>query len=416
MKILVLAVDNPFPPIGGGLMRNYQLMKALSKSHEITLVTFEMGRETTKPSLAVKHITVQWQSPLLYEQMNSAEPNVCMEAYYRLALDYDLPWLASYLESKEMEDTLKNVCKEEEFDLIMIEEVQMAQFIPVLPAKVPKIVDFHNVYSYMQERVLIDLSDESYRYGKIEYERMLRFEKMASSYCAHSLVCSEKEAFAARKYLECDQITVIPNGVDTNYFKPEKIAQVPGSLLFTGSMFYPPNVEGVKWFVTNVFPIIQKEVPNVSFHVVGTSPTTEILALASESIIIHGRVEDIRPFYQQAEVFVVPLLSGGGTRLKILEAAAAGKAIVTTSLGVEGLDFNHEEELLIEDDAIQFANAVIHLLTNDNKRKRLEKTVREPALNYDWEIIGSKLEKVICEVTATEQFEASVTSSATVRK
>lgn len=397
MNILILCVASPFPPIGGSSMRNYHLINALSKKHEVTLVSFDLSKETTLPTLRVTHIKVKWKNPPLYELMMNEDTRIITEAYEQLAFKVELPWVASYLESEEMKETLREFRKDQ-FDLVLIEEVQMGQFISELPPEIPKILDFHNVYSLMTERALTNLHRDENQKSKFEFERMLRFEKKISSLCAHFLVCSEKEALAAKRYLGISDVTIIPNGVDTNYFNPGALVTESGYLLFTGTMNYEPNIEGVKWFVAHVFPIVKKHIPHASFHVVGTNPSTEVLSLASDEIFIYGRVEDVRSFYHKADIVVVPLLSGGGTRLKILEAAASGKAIVTTTLGVEGQDFKHPEELFVVDDPTQFANAVIDLLMNHKKRKALEGNVRDPALKYSWELIGSNLDRAVGKV------------------
>src|SRR5262249_34722231 len=128
-----------------------------------------------------------------------------------------------------------------------------------------------------------------------------------------------------------------------------------GQLLFTGSMNYWPNQEAVQYFTKDVLPLIRQAIPATTFHVVGTSPSDEVRRLACEHVVVHGAVPDMRPYFRDAELVVVPLLSGGGTRLKILEAAASGKAIVSTSLGAEGLEFCPGRDLIIGDSPAELA-------------------------------------------------------------
>jgi glycosyltransferase involved in cell wall biosynthesis len=195
--------------------------------------------------------------------------------------------------------------------------------------------------------------------------------------------------------LGAKNVEVVPNGVDTSFFTPGDYAATQPYLLYTGLMSYEPNVGAVRHFVAEVLPLIRQEIPNAAFHIVGARPTEEVQALASESVIVHGSVPDMRPYFDAAMAVVVPLLEGGGTRLKILEAAASGKAIVSTSLGAEGLSLRHDEDLLIADSALEFAAAVIRLCKDAGLRWRLGQQARSASLEYDWKRIGARFRRVV---------------------
>jgi glycosyltransferase involved in cell wall biosynthesis len=168
-------------------------------------------------------------------------------------------------------------------------------------------------------------------------------------------------------------------------------AQVtPGYLLFTGMMNYEPNLEAVRYFVKEILPLIRADVPYATFHIAGTNPSPEVIALAAEGVYIHASVPDMRPYFHQACVVVVPLLHGGGTRLKILDAAACGKPIVSTSVGAEGLNFADGRDLLLADSAPGFAQTVIGLLSNPDRQAELSRWARRAAEAYDWSDIASE--------------------------
>jgi glycosyltransferase involved in cell wall biosynthesis len=171
----------------------------------------------------------------------------------------------------------------------------------------------------------------------------------------------------------------------------------PGYLLFTGVMNYAPNVEAVRYFAAEILPLIQAEVPGVTFHIAGSRPAPEVRALASGSVFIHGSVPDMRAYFQQACVVVVPLLQGGGTRLKILDAAACGKPIVSTSLGAEGLDFVNGRDLILADSPPGFAQAVGALLADAKRRSELSQGARRAAEQYEWLKIGSQFRASVRE-------------------
>ena len=176
-----------------------------------------------------------------------------------------------------------------------------------------------------------------------------------------------------------------------------------GQLLFTGTMSYEPNATGIIWFVKNGFPIILKKFPIVSINVVGTDPIPEVKELNSQNVHIRGRVPDVRPYFESAEIYIAPILTGGGTRLKILEAAACGKAIVSTTLGAEGIDLKADEEIIIADSTKDFAEAICGLLEITEKRKKLELKVRQPIIKYDWKTVTRKAATLINDIKRRHQ-------------
>jgi glycosyltransferase involved in cell wall biosynthesis len=184
-------------------------------------------------------------------------------------------------------------------------------------------------------------------------------------------------------------VEVVSNGVDTMFFTPGPKQASGCNLLFTGTMVYWPNIKAVEYFTEAILPSIRRAVPEAILHIVGASPTEEVTNLAGDGVVVHGAVADMRPYFHEAAVVVAPLRHGGGTRLKILEAAASGKAIVSTPLGAEGLDFRHDQDLVIAETAEDFADAVIGLLRDEARRRRLERNAREASLPYDWQRIGT---------------------------
>jgi glycosyltransferase involved in cell wall biosynthesis len=195
--------------------------------------------------------------------------------------------------------------------------------------------------------------------------------------------------------LGLEQVRVVPNGVDTAWFTPGGKPSGCGRILFTGQMSYAPNVEAVCYFASEILPEIRRAIADVRLDIVGNKPAPEVQALANGAIVVHGFVPDTRPFYRAADVVIVPLVHGGGTRVKILEAAASGKAIVTTSLGVEGLAFEDGRDLIVCDEPHPFAKAVISLLNDESERERLGLQARENALAYDWGRIQASFRSII---------------------
>jgi sugar transferase (PEP-CTERM/EpsH1 system associated) len=395
MKILIVSSAIPFPPLGGGQLRTYHLTRALAAVHDVTLAgfTFEAREqsEVDRSAHSVRVVVVPWTWPRLYRQMTGVDESAAVSATEVLADDRHEPWFVSFYESPRMEEELRTLA-EEGFDLVVFEGTDMARFLPLFNHSCAKILDFMDVHSQMELRATASkVGDERIR-ARREADRTLRFERQMARQCALCLTCSEAEAAAARTLLEVERVAIVPNGVDTRYFRPmDGPRNENPTIVFTGMMNYPPNIEAVEHFTGNILPLVGDALPDVKFHIVGANPAPEVKSLASERIVVHGGVEDMRPYLAAAEVVVVPILSGGGTRLKVLEAAASGKAIVSTSLGAEGLEFNSPQDLIVADSAQAFADAVIAVVTDEPMRRQLQLNARQASLAYDWQKIGRRL-------------------------
>jgi glycosyltransferase involved in cell wall biosynthesis len=184
-------------------------------------------------------------------------------------------------------------------------------------------------------------------------------------------VCSADDRTRLAAISPAAAIDVVPNGIDVDAFTPDDRIASDGSLAFVGTMDYHANVTGALHFVEHILPVVRRRHPRVITYIIGKSPTDEIRALASDTVRVTGAVPDVRPFLNRAAVSVVPLLVGGGTRLKILESMAMGKAIVSTSIGCEGIDARHGETIFLEDDPESFGARVSELLEHPAEAKRL---------------------------------------------
>jgi len=399
MRILVLNSEISFPPVTGAQSRTYHLLKRLSAEHEVTLVGFSWVSSNSPILCAspVEVIRVPWTPSEIYRKMREGSPSESQAAYRQLAYECAEPWFVNYYNSKAMETVLRDLMHRP-FDLILIEHSFMARFLPFLRPDVPKVLDMHNVHTLMVWRRAQEKSGSDDDDLLREFERTRSFERMVCSACQLCLCCSEQEAEAARDFLNIEHIRVISNGVDTAMMTAGKAQVTPGYLLFTGMMNYQPNIEAVCYFVREIFPLIRAEVPEATFHIAGANPASEVQALASDSVFIHDSVPDMRPYFHKACVVVVPLLHGGGTRLKILDAAACGKPIVSTSVGAEGLNFVDGRDLLLADSPPRFAQTVVGLLSDSDRQAALSRCARRAAEAYDWSGIASEFCSVMVDV------------------
>jgi glycosyltransferase involved in cell wall biosynthesis len=220
------------------------------------------------------------------------------------------------------------------------------------------------------------------------------------------LAVSETDRDAFVPFVESGKLTVIPTGVDVEYFQPMPVEETANSLVFTGSMDWLPNEDAILYFVDAILPLIKQQCPDVSLEVVGRSPSRKLQALAEreKSMRLTGWVEDIRPFVARGSICIVPLRIGGGTRLKIFEAMAMSKTVVSTSVGAEGLPVRSGENILLADTPTDFAHSVVSLLRDPSERKRLGTSARALVQEkYSWpkvaESFARTLQGVITRLT-----------------
>ena len=247
-------------------------------------------------------------------------------------------------------------------------------------------------------------------YG-MQYRRMLRYEGRALTRFDGVLAVSDADAatFASLYPGAIRQpVHVVPTGVDTNYFAPDRspaprtLQSASGNqqLIFTGSMDWLPNEDAMQFFCRDILPLIRAEEPDASLSIVGRTPTPAVKRLAEDrGVRVTGRVDDVRPYMKDAAVYVVPLRIGGGTRLKIFEAMAMGKALVSTTVGAEGLPVTDGEHLTIADEPNTFARAVVRLLRDAERRAQLETAARALVVErYDWSAVAGELEAALVDI------------------
>jgi len=245
---------------------------------------------------------------------------------------------------------------------------------------------------------------------------LAKAEKFYVQQADHLLTVSELDRRFFSQYIDAYKITVIPTGVDTDYFQPTHGEENPNSLVFTGSLDWLPNDDAMSYFLTELLPRIRYYVPQATFCIAGRNPSPKIRALAiRHGVQVTGRVQDIRPYIRSAAVYVVPLRIGGGTRLKIFEAMAMGKAIISTSIGAEGLPVENGENIIVRDDPDQFALSAARLLLDSEYRRRLGSAARQlVSTNYSWKVAAAKFDMVLRKVV-TKRAESLAISEKTRR-
>ncbi len=387
MKILHLAPYSPVPPTFGAALRMYHMLRGLAQRHEVTLVTLGTERDL----YALKSSFGE-----TLDSIHIVRPNSLLHKHpwFRIlaALRRNESFYTQYTNGSRLQSVLDRLYENSRFDFTIIEFPHMGKFR--FGAETICIMDEHNVEYSNFERMYKGIRSPARRllyyreYRKTHLEELEACRKMDAIFTTslHDSRILDREVPEKPKF-------VIPNGVDTGYFVPTMAEPEPYSMVFTGTMDYVPNQDGVMYFLDRIFPLIRRVIPESKFYIVGKNPPQAIKNRASRNVIVTGYVDDVRPYTWKASVFVVPLRMGSGTRLKILEGLAMKKAIVTTSIGCEGIEVKNGVDLVVADGAASFAAEVVELLLNRGKALSLGERGHELVKSrYDWSVVIAKMD------------------------
>jgi len=294
--------------------------------------------------------------------------------------------------SAQMQARLTRVLHEGAYDLVQVESSAMAGFDF---GDTPIVLDEHNLeYELLQRSNAVEGSPIRRAFAANECRKVEREEISTWQKVKGCVLTSEREQAIVARVAPGVPTAVVPNGVALDYFQPAASPITPGSIVFTGLMTYRPNADGVSYFIRRILPAIRASRRDAVFTAVGWGLPDDVRPLLGDGVLHTGRVEDIRPYLAKASVVVVPLRIGSGTRLKVLEALAMAKAVVSTTVGSEGLDVSHGEHLLIADEPEAFASSVIHLLDNPAEAASLGRRGRALVESrYGWEQSVAELDR-----------------------
>ena len=399
MHILWLKSDLLVPLDKGGKLRTWHLMRHLARRHEITYLAFADDSVRMPDLLEMGHVA----SRVVTVRREEA-PKGSLKFYTGVARHVidRLPYAIAKYRSEAYRSTLVKLLDEHPVDLIVCDFLVPAVNLPDrLPC--PAVLFTHNVEAEIWRRHTEQQTSaiERWLYG-LQHKRMLAFERDTLARFDAVLAVSEQDRNTFEQLYPGatrSPAFVVPTGVDASYFSADEHDSNRPRLVFTGSMDWLPNEDAMTFFCRDVLPLIRARVPGVELTIVGREPTRGVRNLAAQhGVVVTGRVDDVRPFVREAAVYIVPLRIGGGTRLKIFEAMAMGKAVVSTTVGAEGLPVVHDRHLLIADDPQAFANATVRLLEDSSCRTRLGRAARDlVATRFDWAAVASELETALLQ-------------------
>ncbi|HKE55917.1 MAG TPA: glycosyltransferase [Pyrinomonadaceae bacterium] len=408
MRILWLKTELLHPVDKGGKIRTYQMLKELKRNHHVTYLTLDDG----SADATARNLANEYCHELVCVPHRQRE-KFTSGFYAELGLNLvsKLPYAIKKYVSPGMKREIVARMRAHDFDVLVCDFLAPAGNVPD-QLNCPAILFQHNVEAMIWKRhyeVQTNPVKKAYLYD--QWRKMHAFEQtMCRQFDSVIAVSREDREFMVSHY-NAPNVYDVPTGVDTEFFQASgKEEPVAHSMVFTGSMDWLPNEDAIRYFTEEIMPRIRKQLPGATLTVVGRNPYPALLELSQRepSIVVTGRVDDVRPYMERASAYVVPLRIGGGTRLKIYEAMAMGKAIVSTSIGAEGLPVHDGVELLLEDDPDSFAAAAVRVLTDAELASGIgERAATRVRESFGWDKVADTF-AAICEKAISQETVANL--------
>ena len=405
MRVLFVSQIVPYPPHGGVLQRGYNLLRELSRDHEVHLLAFHhpdelpFGEPLQRGRDALKSFCREVEFFELWPKKSAVHRLLA----FGVAAFHPLPFSVLAQRNAALSQRISSLCHgAEPPDIVHLDTVALAPFAAAC-GRVPAVLTHQNVESkLMERRAEHERGLLQRRYVATQARRLRDYERDVCGRFPLNITVSIADAALLQEICPGARTFVVPNGVDTDYFQPRRGAETP-AVVFTGGMNMFANRDAVEWFLDEVWPLVKGRVAGARFFAIGQRPSPRVLDAAAKDdcVIAPGHVADVRPWVEQAAVYVVPMRVGGGTRLKVLDAMAQGKAIVSTTLGAEGIDASNGSHFLLADDPQSFADAVVELIGRPDRRKSLGDAARACVESrYAWRILGQQLGAAYAGVVA----------------
>ncbi len=383
-KILIISPYFPFPARDGGKVRLYNLIKHLSKENKVYLLAYiEPSADKSCVNLAKEFCMDVF--PVLREE----DKRIIRE---------DLPRSVSFFYTQAMINELEKVLDTVKPDIVQLDFLIMTEYVKHIK-NVPVFYTEHDMglLDFNQSFHDRDLED-SERF--FEWKKLVQYEKKILDFFTSVIVLTERDKYLIENLNNNIKATIIPTGVDTDFYKPNEQIDNEKNLVFVGHYKHFPNADAIVYFVKNIYPKVIQKIPNIKLYIVGSGVTKAVEDLKDNNIIITGEVEDIRQYLKKPNIFIAPVRLGGGIKGKVLEAMAMGVPVVATKEAVSGIDYSTGNFALISDDKNIFADNIVKLYNDDFLYKTLSNNSRNIVEeNYNWKKIAEKLNNFYSEKT-----------------
>ena len=390
MKVLWLSHLVPYPPKGGVLQRAYHLLHEVSKYHEVDLLAFHQPN-LMRPTVASleegvresKEVLSSFCHQLKYFQIDSDRKFL---GNYRLALKSLVtkdPYTINWLKSAEYAAALQDLLETRDYDLVYLDTISLVPYFDSVK-HLPTVLDHHNVESHMLLR-RADNEDNALKkwYFRQEGMRLQAIEKLYCPQFTLNITCSEIDKQRLQETTSAKWVEEVPNGVDIEFFKPDKPLRQEKRLIFIGTLSWYPNVEAVRFIASELWPLLRSAIPDVRIDIIGAEPPEDIVKLSEleEGFNVHGFVDDILPYMDQAAIYVCPINDGGGTKLKILDALSMGMAVVAHPIACEGIEVEAGRNVMFAESVDDYIDAIRLLLNDPERRLAMGAEARELIIN-----------------------------------
>lgn len=405
MKILFVTQIVPYPPHGGVLQRGFNLVRELGRRHELHLLAFHHPDElrTAEAVAESRRILGEFCASVRYFPLWPKRSRLHLYAGLLAALPFSYPFSVLAHRCRSLSAQIQAACHgAARTDIVHLDTIALAPYRACC-GEVPVVMTHHNIESrLMFRRAEVEGGFLGRAYVGLQARRLAAYETRQATRFPLNIMVSDHDAAILQAMAPGARTAVIPNGVDVDYFTPRPGEETP-ALIYTGGMNMFANRDAVEWFLAEIWPRVKAAVPGVRFYAIGQDPSPLVRQAAREDDAVEapGFVTDIRPWVAKSAVYVVPLRVGGGTRLKMVDAMAQGKAIVATGVGAEGIRGEHGEHFLLADDPAQFAREVIALLHDDARRAWLGRNARARVEEvYAWPLLGDQLAQLYAQVAS----------------
>lgn len=414
MNILLLTQILPYPPDAGPKVKTWHVLRYLVNSgHKVSLVSY-IREEEKKYIPEIQHLGINlYTVPIKRNRM--------MDAFFLMRSQFTgRPFLIERDDLPAYRNLVKKLLEDTQFDVIHADQLTMTQFADPEIHDMPglyRIFDAHNatwsIFERMQENASVFLKPVI----ALEAKRVKKYEGQVIRNFEHTLVVTDQDRDLLCRATGVEEngislhtkITIIPIAVDTQQLKPIQRQPASTNIITLGTLHYPPNADGIRWFIQKVYPLVKTNFTNVTLTVIGKNPPSDFLLAASQdsSIQITGYVPDLEPYFQQAALIVVPVRAGSGMRVRILEAFSRAIPVVTTTIGLEGIAASLESDVLVGDSPEEFSSQVCRLLADPSLQDKLAENGRRLAENkYDWLVALSKLENLYTNISTIKNSQS----------
>jgi polysaccharide biosynthesis protein PslH len=405
MRILWVKAGKLLPVDTGGKIRSYNILRRLQARNDVTLLSYYGGPRDE----AYDHEIVEHFPGAMPVHTGGSDLNLLASGLdYLRRLPSRAPYAVTKFTSPKVQRKIAAALSKERFDVAVCDFLAASLNFPAV-LQAPAVLFQHNVESSLWQRQARHEPNLLKRLMfKLEAAKMLRYERAAVGRFHQVIAVSDNDRELMSAMTDASRISIVATGVDLQQYKTARERAEDANpneplVTFVGSMDWEANIDAVDYFCREIWPAVKEGVPGARFRIVGRNPHPRVQKLASDSIEVTGTVASVIEHYREATVNIVPMRIGGGTRLKIYEAMAMGRATVSTSIGAEGLDVIDGRDLLLADSPEKFARSMIALLKDKQLRQSIEKAAAEQAARYDWSVITERFEEVLERVAGLEE-------------